>query len=354
MATFQEQIEGMTSISTGTTPTTEELDTFLTDGAKDLINKIIVARPDEAYKFGTDNSASNSDGIEVKGQLLSAVRENGNSTDVRPATPIPNGMRYLVTDYESIYYRTKYNPCYYLMNGKIFILPVPTDSNNRAIVSQINYPTVGYADTAISSFPDEYEYLVIYYASAMTALVAASEIQNNMPTVPTAPEAPNFEFSDVSLPNLPIFSATSLDINFKDVNNAINREDIELTEKYFTKIDKELDIHKEVMSESDKSYQEELKIFERDLERLTKNRDRSIQIEVGEYRAQIYKYQYEISSYSQELTSKLAKYKWYMEQYIRCMNMYVSGITSLARPQEGTKGDVQVRPPREREEREEG
>ena len=54
MATYQAQIEGLTSISTGTTPTTTELTTFLTDGAKDVINKIITIRPDEAFKFATE------------------------------------------------------------------------------------------------------------------------------------------------------------------------------------------------------------------------------------------------------------------------------------------------------------
>ena len=58
MASYQAQIEGLTSISTGTTPTTAELTTFLTDGAKDLINKLTNIRPDEAFKFATETGVS--------------------------------------------------------------------------------------------------------------------------------------------------------------------------------------------------------------------------------------------------------------------------------------------------------
>ena len=38
MATFQAQVEGLTSLSIGTTPTTAELTQFLTDGAREIIN----------------------------------------------------------------------------------------------------------------------------------------------------------------------------------------------------------------------------------------------------------------------------------------------------------------------------
>ena len=40
MATFQEQVEGLTGLSIGTSPTTGELTQFLTDGAKEIINQM--------------------------------------------------------------------------------------------------------------------------------------------------------------------------------------------------------------------------------------------------------------------------------------------------------------------------
>ena len=353
MATFQAQIEGLTSISTGTTPTTAELTTFLTDGAKDLINKLINIRPDEAFKFATETGVSNGNGTSVLGKLLSVVRENNSSTDVRSATPIPANLRFLVTDIESIYYRSKFNPCYYLLNGKIFVLPAPTDSDNQALVSQINYPAVAYGENSIDNFPDEYEYLVVLYASALTCQVTAAEIQNNMPTVPTAPNTPSFESEDVALPVTPLYIPPPIKFSFSGVNSAIGREDIELIDKSLEKLSKELEIHKLEVEESDKIYQEELKVFDANLQNSTKNVDRNLQKEVGEYRSEIYKFQYEVSNYSQELTSKLAKYKWYMEQYIRLMNQYASGIMNLAKPQEASKENVKVRAPRERAERRE-
>jgi len=141
MATFEERIESMTQITisgSNTAPTQAQVTEFLNEGIRDFTNKIIVIRPDEAFKFAKETAVSDGNGTAVIGRLLSVVRENNSSTDVRPATPIPAGLRYLATDIESLSYRTKFNPCYYLLNSKVFVLPAPTDSDNQALISQIN------------------------------------------------------------------------------------------------------------------------------------------------------------------------------------------------------------------------
>jgi hypothetical protein len=360
MATYQEQIEGMTSISIGTTPTVAELTTFLTDGAKDLINKVINIRPDEAFKFAKETAVSDGNGTAVIGRLLSVVRENNSSTDVRPATPIPAGLRYLATDIESLSYRTKFNPCYYLLNSKVFVLPAPTDSDNQALISQINYPEVSYNVASIDDFPDEYEYLIPLYAAALTSQAVAAEIQNNMPDTPNASiysldETPSFDsaddVADVELPSVPSYIAPVSGVTFLGISQAIAKQDFDLVDKQVTLLEKTIDVYKEQLNLAEKEYNNDIKEFDSKLEVLTKNADRKLQAQASEYRSKVYRYQYKITEYGQLLTEKMTKYKWYMEQYIRLMNQYNGGIASIAQQQKPTKDDVRAKVPREEPQR---
>ena len=360
MATYQAQIEGLTSISTGTTPTTTELTTFLTDGARDLVNKIINIRPDEAFKFASETAVSNDSGTAVFGKILSVVRENNSSTDVRPATPIPSSLKYLATDSESLSYRTRYNPCYYLSNGLIFVLPAPTDNDNQALISQISYPTVAFDDTGISNFPGEYEHLVPLYAAAMTCQAVAGEIQNNMPDTPNSSiygldETPSFDSAndtdDVEVPSVPAYIAPISSINFLGVSQALAKQDFDLVDKQVTVLEKTLELYKEDLNLAEKEYNNDIKEFDSKLETITKNADRKLQAQASEYRSKVYRFQYKITEYSQLLTEKMTKYKWYMEQYVRLLNQYNAGIASIAQQQKPTKDDSRAKAPREEPQR---
>tara|TARA_Y100000004_G_scaffold64899_1_gene72806 strand:+ start:2014 stop:3126 length:1113 start_codon:yes stop_codon:yes gene_type:complete len=357
MATFQAQIEGITSVSTGTTPTTTEITTFLTDGVKDLINKIINIKPDEAFKFATETLVSNNAGTTVAGKLLSVVRENNSTTDVRPATPIPASLRYLATDTESLSYRSRFNPCYYTLNQLIYVLPEPTDTNNQARISQIVYPAPAYDSDGISNFPNEYEHLVVLYASAMTCQAVAAEIQNNMPTAPNASnygldDIPFYdsanEQNDVKIPTLPAYIAPSTsNLSFTTMSSALGVNDLELFDRQVNMFEKNLELFKEQSNIAEKEYNNEIKEFDSELETLTKNADRKLQAQASEYRSKVYRYQYYITEYSQLITEKMTKYKWYMEQYVRLMNQYNAGIAGIAQQQKPTKDDVRAKAPRE-------
>ena len=74
MATFKQQVEGITSLGVGITPTNDELSQFLVDGTKEVVNRIIAVRPDEIVKFTTSIEDANDSGITVSGQILSVVR----------------------------------------------------------------------------------------------------------------------------------------------------------------------------------------------------------------------------------------------------------------------------------------
>ena len=168
MATFQVQVQGITQLTVGTTPTTGELTQFLTDGGKEVIGRIISVNPAEIPKFTTSISESSNAGITIKGQVMSVVREHDSTSILRRCSPIDPMLRYEATDTDSLSYRSKYNPGFYQLNGKIFLVPISAGSSNAAIVTQINYPTVGFGDDGIDNFPSEYIYLVVLYASIKT------------------------------------------------------------------------------------------------------------------------------------------------------------------------------------------
>jgi septum formation topological specificity factor MinE len=166
--TFEEQVEGKTQLSiasTATVPTQDELTQFLKDGIVDVINRIIEISPEEISKFTTTQTDSNNNGIEVIGKTVSIVREHDSATVLRPCSIISAQDRYEATDAQALKYRSKFNPGYYVLDGKIFSVPASASGNNALIVTQVFYPETSYSDYSISNFPDEFEHLVVIYAS---------------------------------------------------------------------------------------------------------------------------------------------------------------------------------------------
>ena len=59
------------------------------------------------------------------------------------------------------YAQNLYNPCFYKLNGRLYVLPVPAvdsygNPKNQAVISQISYASTLYNSTIINAFPDEY------------------------------------------------------------------------------------------------------------------------------------------------------------------------------------------------------
>ena len=169
MATFKAQVQGLTSITVGTTPTDDELSQFLVDGTKEVVNRIIVIRPNEMSKFTNTSTDSSNSGIVSTGQILSVVRHHDSTSILRPCQMIDPKDRYETNDSSSLKYRSKYNPGFYILNGKIYTVPASAGSNNDAVVTQVTFAVnQGHSSSSIDNFPDEYEYLVVLYASMRT------------------------------------------------------------------------------------------------------------------------------------------------------------------------------------------
>ena len=219
MATFKAQVEGITSLSVGTTPTDDELSQFLVDGTKEVINRIIAIGPDEIGKFTLSTNDASDAGIVLQGQVFSVVREHDDTGILRACSPINPGDRYAASDSTSLSYRSKYNPGFYVLDGKIHTVPASAAGNNDAIVTQVAYAiNTGHSSSSIDNFPDEYEYLVVLYASLRTinANMGIKTITDQAltPVLPDAPVVPNFAFT-VST-SLPTYSAPTTTINATD------------------------------------------------------------------------------------------------------------------------------------------
>ena len=156
MATFETQIEGLTGLAIDGTsnPTQDELSQFLTDGAKEVINRLSKLDAGKMVLFSTSVTDSDNSGVAVdSGIVVDVVRADGvSASNLRPADMIPSNARYRITDSSSILYRSKYSPAYYILNGKVFVVPAPSDAGvDKAVVSYVTYPTVAYGDSSIGT-----------------------------------------------------------------------------------------------------------------------------------------------------------------------------------------------------------
>ena len=182
MATFEAQVEGLTGLSIGTSPTTTELSQFLQDGVKEVVNRIVALNPGEIPKFTTTTRDTDGTGVVLKGKILSVVREAGDPSKLYACVQISTQDRWEATEKDSFKFRSKFNPAYYIQDGKIFGIP-DYESNGFIHVTQVTYDTaIVYTSSAIEDFPDEYEYLVALNAACKSITNALSTKNDLLPS----------------------------------------------------------------------------------------------------------------------------------------------------------------------------
>jgi len=193
MATFEAQVEGLTSLSIdgSSAPTQAELTQFLTDGAAEVINampaplKFLCATEDTFTSTAVGSEAETLESSSV----LSVTRSDG--TIDQPCREIPAVLRGKASDSDDMIAATATDPVYYIYNGKINALP----ASGSCKYLEVNNPTVAYSDSSISNFPDEYEYLVPLYASVKSLQNVLSSRSSNA-DITTALTAINTELDE--------------------------------------------------------------------------------------------------------------------------------------------------------------
>ena len=220
MATFEAQVEGLTSLSIdgSSAPTQTELTQFLTDGASEVINAM--PRSLKLFCATEDTFTSTAVGSEAEtlesSSLLAVTRSDG--TIEQPCRKIPASLRGRASDSADMNAATTTDPVYYIYNGKVNALP----ASGSCKYLEVNNPAVAYGDSAISSFPDEYEYLVPLYASVKSLQNAMASKAGNS-DITTALTAINTEIDET----LTIADSAATEIGL--ANAEVDKATVEVT-----------------------------------------------------------------------------------------------------------------------------
>ena len=145
MATFEEQVEGLTSLSidSSSAPTQTELTQFLTDGAKELIN-IFPPNLTELCSSSQSFTSGTADTLST-GKVLRVFRSDG---DIKqPCRSIPADYKGRYSDPDDMNYATVTDPVYYIDNNTMDVLP----SGGSVTYSEVQYPAVAYGDSVIGA-----------------------------------------------------------------------------------------------------------------------------------------------------------------------------------------------------------
>jgi cob(I)alamin adenosyltransferase len=193
MATFEAQVEGLTSLSIdgSSAPTQTELTQFLTDGAKEILTSL----PDfkkELYTSSNELNGSSVNYTVAGSEVFSVTRDDG--TINQPCRRIPAALQGRVRDSGDMMAASQTDPVYYIANNLLSVVPEPSNSRN-AHVQALAYPAVAYGDSAVAKFPDEAEYLIPLYA-AIKSLQNAMAAKAGNTDITTALTAVNAEIDE--------------------------------------------------------------------------------------------------------------------------------------------------------------
>ena len=233
MATFQAQVESLTSLSVSTTPTTDELTQFLIDGVSDVTNKWIALKPQDANLFTRVTSELTDNGHDIgAAKVLSAVRENGVVNNWEICREVPASMQYKVTDTESLSFASKYNPVFIRWNdGGITVYPAPGASPNRYKIFYVNnVPTFSGGGSTVASdnihyFPIDKIYLVVLYAAIKTvAAVMGNNVISITAVPPDTPTLSTVSFSESNSLNITATAPTTISLATVSYTDAINAD----------------------------------------------------------------------------------------------------------------------------------
>tara|TARA_S200002703_G_scaffold130308_1_gene117564 strand:- start:89 stop:2014 length:1926 start_codon:yes stop_codon:yes gene_type:complete len=159
---FQTDIEAITgSISSYTT----EANSYLVEGVK-FITKYVMNNMDIEPRLTQSSSKDNSTPTHSMTDVLkvcSVTRNDG--TRNRECSEINSADRDNYADINSIYYTSKFDPVYYILDNTLNILPTPTASETASVVHITPDDSVSVSESTISNFPTELNRGVVLYAS---------------------------------------------------------------------------------------------------------------------------------------------------------------------------------------------
>jgi hypothetical protein len=357
VATFEAQVEGLTSLSIdgSSAPTQTELTQFLTDGASEVINamprrlKLLCATEDT---FTSAAVGSEPEPL-TSGQVLSVIRIDGDGI-YQPCREIPSSLRGRASDSDDMNAATTTDPVYYIYNGKVNALP----TSGSCKYLEVNKPTVAFGDDSmddsLTAFPLEYEYLIPLYASMKSLQNAMGNKTSDLPaditfpSIPVAPSTPSFDAGAISVsaspptytspvfstptlasvndltlpvtPTAPTLSAQSVTItgtapvyvgaSYSQIDTYIDTdEDVELAQAKLQEVSGQVQDSLNRFNDDNVEYQAKLQKDIQDAQLSDANEARKLQ-----------KYASEVQTYSAEVTAKVQE--WVNEEWTQKFQKY--------------------------------
>ena len=194
MATYQTRVEDLI----GTVGDTQLITNSLTDAAAEIITQL----PKECLWVASVNSGDVTAvnyNVE-KCLVLNVIRENGTDGQYEDCKEVSPSYFRRVQDVNSMWYPSSSEPVYLVKNGHVFVYPAPGVSPNAFQVEYVSNPAVAFGDSAIGSFPDEYEHLVVLGGSVrcLQRLMNDNNVSLSV-SVPSAPSLAPVSYSSQSL-----------------------------------------------------------------------------------------------------------------------------------------------------------
>jgi len=201
MASFDAQIANYAG-----TIGSEDTQTALENGVKDVVNRMMKISPDSMFMFsGIEKNSSGESYVTITDtdKILGVTRLKETTNVARNCIEVPPTLRGEVGDTTSLHAATKEYPIYYKLDGKIYVVP-DYGTEDKLEVNKVVYGAVTNKDSsnsAIANFPTGMIPLVIIYASAKVILEKMAEI-----TLPTDVSFSNILSAAVDVPNAPSFN----------------------------------------------------------------------------------------------------------------------------------------------------
>ena len=334
MATFEEVIESYTGFNIGGSPNEDETNNILTTGVRDVVDRILAARPEEAHRFSATTQSSSNDYVAKVGPIISVLREHDSTTILRPCTPMDPADRYEASDKDSLKYRSKYNPGWYELDGEIHSRPqASATDDNELTVTQVTYDTAvtkgQTVGSGIDNMPTEYEYLVALYAAMKIALHKMGAMTQYDPVTTVPPVAPVLTDSTVSFSTSPpSYDNTIANTEFSELSTIVDtNEDVELAAVKVQEISVIIQNQLNEFNEANVEYQAQLQ--------LALN---NAQLESGDDSQKIQTYQAEVADYQAQVAADIqnsqAKYQWYQDIHSRLAAEYAASFGTPPRREE--------------------
>jgi len=302
MATFEAQVAGLTSltIDDSSSPTRAELNQFLTDGAKEIINHLpkyylSLCASEESFTSGTPDTLNT-------GKILNVFRSDG---DIKqPCRQIDSAHKGRVSDSDDIGYATITDPVYYMDNNTIDVLP----GGGSVTYSEVQYPTVSYSASAVAVFPDEAEYLVPLYASLkalqnkMGSKTSDLPSDITLPSIPVVPVINTISYTDainedasvdvLAVPaqidvssNAPSYSKPVAAPDFSQVDTHLDtNEDVELASVKIQEIQAQISKYNADIQSEQAEFNKENARYQMEFQEATAKNNQDLQVEVEKFR----------------------------------------------------------------------